>query len=224
MAVLALVVCVPLYAARTFSNIDQRSDWQMCSACAGGGGSAQISFRQFVSSPSRDGASTQFNLGGSVPFSHALFWNRLGAADSSETNLTYGLYYLLKNPGASQGLEIAANQAFGGHRWKYSMQCSFGSGNWRMWDAGHQRWFVTGIACKRPAPSTWNHLVFEYKRSSGETVFISLTINGAKHYLNKAFPPEAFSDNGIGVRFQINGNSAQSDYSAWVDNMTLRAW
>jgi len=219
-----ILFALPAFAARSYSSVDQRSGWSSCSGCAGAGGAATYSMRQGVSSPSLDGSDVQFNLGGSVPFSHALFWNRLGDALSTETHFTLDLQYYLKNPAASQGLEIAANQAFGGKRYKWSMQCSFGSGDWRTWEAANGRWVSTGIACKRPSAYTWQHFSWEYQRVNGRSLYISLTIDGVKHYINKSFGPESYSENGMSVRYQINGNSTQTDYSAWVDKMNFKAW
>jgi hypothetical protein len=219
-----ILVASPAFASRSYYNIDQRSGWSACSGCAGAGGAATYSMKQGVNSPSIDGASVQFNLGGTKPFSHALFWNRLGSAISTETHFTLDLKYYLKNPAASQGLEIAANQAFGGKRYKWSMQCSFGSGVWRTWDNAGKRWVNTGIACKRPAAYKWQHFYFEYQRVNGRSLYVSLTIDGVKHYINKSFGPESYSENGMSVRYQINGNSTETDYSAWVDKMTFKAW
>ena len=214
----------PAFAARNFYNVDQRSGWSACSQCAGAGGQAIYSMKQGISSPSLDGSAAQFNLSGTVPFSHALFWNRLGNADSTETHFTLDLQYYLKNPAVSQGLEIAANQAYGGKRYKWSMQCSFASGDWRTWDAANGRWVPTGIACTRPSAYKWQHFYWEYQRVNGKSLYISLTIDGVKHYLNKSFGPENYSQNGMSVRYQINGNSTETSYSAWVDKMNFKAW
>src|SRR5437762_9080222 len=219
-----ILFSLPAFAARSYYSVDQRGGWSACSGCAGAGGAATYSMKQGVSSPSLDGSAVQFNLGGSVPFSHALFWNRLGDALSTETHFTLDLKYYLKNPAASQGLEIAANQAFGGKRYKWSMQCSFASGNWRTWDAANKRWVSTGIACKRPSAYKWQHFSWEYQRVNGRSLYISLTIDCVKHDLNKSFGPENYSQNGMSVRYQINGNSTESSYSAWVDKMNFKAW
>ena len=49
--------------------------------------------------------------------------------------------------------------------------------------------------------------------------YISLTVNGSKHYINKTvYARKAPSDwNGLTTHVQLNGDSKQTDYSVWID-------
>src|SRR5262245_61604823 len=84
-------------AATTFSNIEQMSGWNWCSACAKAGGGSTLSMLRGQSSPSLDGQSTKFSLGGTIPWSHALYYKRL-SNNSTATNFIYDVYYYMKTP------------------------------------------------------------------------------------------------------------------------------
>ena len=213
------------FAQTTYSKIEQMSGWQWCSTCANGKGTATISMTQNQFSPSLDGNSTKFAItGGSVGFSHGLWWKRLGNGTAT-THAVLDLYNYLKNPSASWGLEYNANQTVNYRRYQWSTQCSYGMGIWRVWDTYNGHWVDTSVPCKRPAAYTWQHIVWEFARSSGKAVFVSVTVNGQKYYVNKSFSSKSSSTaNSLGVHFQLNGNQDETPYAAWVDKLTLKVW
>ncbi len=210
--------------AKTFNHIEDMTGWGSCTTCAGGGANASYSWKQWQSSPSIDGSSGKLWVGGTTSFSHGLIWRRMGTSTSA-THFVFDMYYQLDAPTHSQGLEFAANQSLSSGWYKFSTQCSFGSGVWKVWDSKNQGWVKTGIACTRPPARTWQHVVFEYARSGGKAVFVAITINGTKHYVNKSFYPQSKSGDGsIGIHFQVDGNSTQDDYTAWIDKLSLYYW
>jgi hypothetical protein len=71
-------------------------------------------------SPSMDGKSAKFSIGGTVPYSDALWWKQLGAVNTA-TNLKYDLYFYLTNPTAIQALEFDSNQADGAHHFSAAL-------------------------------------------------------------------------------------------------------
>lgn len=214
-------VSIPSYAT-SFNRIEEMSGWGHCTTCAGGGENAKYSMTRGQSSPSLDGNSTKFWLGGSTSFSHGLWWKRLGAS-SSATHFVLDMYFRMDKPSNSQGLEFAMNQHLGSGWYKFSTQCTYQTKQWRVWDSRNRGWVGTGIPCNRPAANTWNHVTFEYARSGGKAIFVAVTLNGKKSYINKSFYPQSGGgDNSIGVHYQMNGNINQSSYTTWVDKM--RAW
>src|SRR3954462_13871598 len=93
----------------TFSNIESMSGITSCSTCAGAGGSgpaASYWMKQNVSSPSLDGRSTQFFLGGSTAYSDAMWTKKLPISSTPLHHFVFDTYYYLKNPAAVQGLEF----------------------------------------------------------------------------------------------------------------------
>jgi hypothetical protein len=213
--------------SKTYYNIDQMTGWKSCSACAGRGGDGPIAkywMKQGVSSPSKDGKAVQFFVGGSTPYANALWWKQLGANDAP-ANFVYDLYYYIKTPSASQALEFDVNHARLGKRFIFGTECDFKNLKvWKVYDPYNRKWRATSIACRVPKAYTWNHLTLEFRRADGKTKFVTVTINGTKHYFNRAYSPHASSAREINVAFQMDGNKYQTDYSVWVDKITLKYW
>ena len=82
------------------------------SACAKGAGVATMSMTQNISSPSLDGSSARFTLGGTSPYSHALFYKRL-SNNSTATHFIYDVYFSLDKPGNSSAMEYSVSQRVG---------------------------------------------------------------------------------------------------------------
>ncbi len=211
----------------TFPNLDDAAGWKSCTKpCAGGNGTAVYSMTQGVTSPSEDGSSAQFHLGGSTGYSNALWWLHVGSS-ASATNFLFDLDQYLDNPAAAQAIEYATTYYYKGGWYKYSIQCSFAKGIWRVWDSANKAWVATTVPCTRPAADTWTHLSFQTQRANGKAVFVSITINGQTYYVNKAFLPNTSSSgtNGdITVHYQLDGNKTQTSYNAWIDDMSLTIW
>jgi hypothetical protein len=214
-----------LCTATTYSNLEEQSGWSWCSACANAGGGAILSMVQSQSSPSLDGDSTRFGLGGTTPWSHALYYKRV-ASNLSATHFIYDVYYYMKNPSASSGMEFSISQRNNYKWYRVDTQCSFLNGNWRVFNNATFHWVDTSIACKRPAAYTWRHLVIEGARSNGQVVFVSITEDGQKHYVNKSFYPSPLSSYGasINIHFQLNGDRYETDYQVWADKLTVTYW
>lgn len=214
--------------AKVFSNIDEMTGWASCNSCAGPGGAGAAipySMQQGISSPSLDGKSVQFNVGGSSPYGAALWWKQLGG-NSSVSNFVYDVYFYLKNPSASQALEFDLNQSQNGKKWIFGTQCDYKDHkDWDVWDSYNHAWIKTGIPCTAPQAYTWNHLVLEFQRTSdGKAKFIAVTLNGTKSYINKTFSPQGSSAYELNVAFQMDMNGSATDYSTWLDKVKLSAW
>jgi hypothetical protein len=222
------LVAASAFAGTTIYNIDHKTGWQSCSACAGAGGSGPVatySSKQNISSPSKDGRSMQFNLGGSTPYANALWWKQLGA-NSSAHNFKYDLYYYIKDPSAAQALEFDVNQSVYNKKYIFGTECDFKYKKaWKVYDPYNRAWKTTSIACNVPKAYTWHHVVLEFKRTSTAKVsFVSVTINGTKHYFGRSYAPKSTSAKEINVAFQMDGNKYQKDYSVWLDKVKLTYW
>jgi hypothetical protein len=209
----------------TFSNIQTMTSWHWCSACANAGGGALLAMTQGVSSPSLDGKAAKFFLGGTTPWSHALYYKRL-SSDSTATNFEYTVHYYYKTPSAPSGMEFSMSQHHGSQWYRMDTQCSYINGNWRLWDNANGHWVNTSIACTRPTAYKWTTVTFEGQRANGKIVFVAITINGTRHYLNKSFGPKqmSYSSSSTIVHFQLNGDKNQTDYSVWGDQFTAKYW
>jgi hypothetical protein len=221
----AVLGSTALNAQTTFTSIDQMSGWNACSSCANGRGTAPLSMTPGQTSPSLDGKSTKFWIGGTVPYSDALFYRKM-STNGTANHFIYDAYYYVKDPMAASGMEFSAAQ----HRYhvwyRFDWQCAYSMKYWRTWDNAGAKWVNTTVPCVRPQAYKWQHVVFEGQRISGKTVFISFTINGVKHYVNKTFGPKPVTTttSWVTFHFQLNGGSTQKDFSIWGDKFKLTYW
>ena len=208
------------------SSIQKMSGWQSCSTCAGAGGAgptSHISTAAGVASPSMSGNSRVFSIAGTKAYADALWWKQLGAANSA-THLVYDLYFYLKTPQYAQAIEFDSNQANGHMRWIFGTQCDIARGRWDVYANAEGSWTSTGIACGRPSAFKWHHLTWEFSRTSTKLTFVSVTLDGVKHYVNRTYTGKASSVNELNVAFQLDQNSSHVAYSAWIDNVSLKYW
>jgi hypothetical protein len=179
---------------------------------------------QGVTTPSMDNNSSEFFLGGTTSYASALWWKQLGA-QSTAKNFVYDLYFYLKDSTAPQALEFDVNQSVNGNMFVFGTECDIrGSKTWRVWDY-NLHWVSTGIPCTTPTAYTWHHLVWEFERTDdGHMHFISVTLDGVKNYVNKYHTPRPKNAKELNVAFQMDGNKSMTDYSVWLDKVSLTYW
>ncbi|MCI0348763.1 MAG: hypothetical protein L0Z53_05000 [Acidobacteriales bacterium] len=214
---------------RVYSNIDQMTGWQHCDVCAGAGGQGPTTtywMAQFQTTPSLDGSSIDFFLGGATPYAAALWWKQLGANDTVRF-FTYEMDFFFTNLAAIQALEFDVNQSIGGKKYIFGTECNLkGNQQWRVWDYS-LRWMSTGIPCttQMMAPNKWHNLKWEFERTlSGKTRFIAVTLDGVRKVVERYGTPQPVSVRELNVAFQMDGNSTMTDYHVWVDRVKLTAW
>ena len=210
------------------SKIEEMSGWEHCTICAGPGGNGTpvpYSMTQWLSNPSMDGSSATFWIGGSTPYSAALWWKQLGP-NKNATNFVYDLYFYMTAPNYSQALEFDVNQSVGGKKYIFGTQCNYrGTGQWDVWDGIAQAWRATGVACAVPSAYQWHHLVWEFSRdNSGHVNFIAVTLDGVKKYINRTYSMGPSAVDEINVAFQMDGDHAQHAYQTWLDQVKLTYW
>ena len=192
---------------------------------------------QGVQSPSISGNATIFNVGGSVPFSDALYNNHLigngsseGMPDGNQTlvptlhDFTYDVYFYGDNLGLSQALEFDINQFVNGMSFIFGHECRIAGGNeWDIWDNQNAYWKHTGIPCY-PTSNSWNHLTIKVQRTSdNQLVYQSITLNGNTSTLNWTFPPGSAQQGwyGVTINYQMDGNENQNSYNVYLDQLTF---
>jgi len=227
-----------------FNNIDDQTGWSSCSACAGGkNSSSNYSGPVKVFWPSLDGSSAKFSIKNPWPsYANVLWWKNqlMGATDHSTIagihNITYDLYFYIKKPQASQALEFDVTQTICNSnpctstststRYTYGTECNrVDTGTWRVWNGG--AWVSTGIPCSMQS-FRWNHVVWQFQRNTttNQITFVSLTYNGATHYVNQTASPvtiQAPADD-FNADFQMDGNFKGNPYDTWLDKINLTAW
>ncbi len=210
----------------TYWAVDQMSGWQVCTNCAGPSGQpdAPSSFSQWQASPSLDGAAMKFSIGGTTPYTNALWYRGFGS--NSARHFAYDVYFYLTNPNYSEALEFDLNQYISGRQYIFAHQCSpKWSGTWDTWNQTTGHWESTGIPCPVFSAYQWNHVVIEVERTlDNQLHYVAITYNGVKNYVNRYRPSNGTSWNGFSIDFQMDGDYAQHDYSAWLDKLNVSYW
>jgi hypothetical protein len=231
---------------KVFNNLQAGAGWTgyallppgygICSSCKPGGPQATWSMTQGVGSPSLDGKSAKFTIGGTTKFADILYNNHLigdfssqGLPDSNHTlvptlhNFVYDVQFYGTNLELSQALEFDINQFFNGTGYIWGHECRIAGGHeWDTWDNVNQKWVPTGVACN-PISNGWNHLVITVQRtSSNKLLFQSITLNGVTHNLNiTRSPGSAPGWYGVTVNWQYDGDKNQTPYTVYLDQLNF---
>ena len=234
---------VTITVGNGFANLQQSAGWAAagqgppdfidCNPC---GPQITWSMTQGIKTPSLSGSSTQFGIGGTGPYWDVLFNNHLVGDGSSQGlldqnhaivpsvhNFTYDVYFYGSNLGASQAIEFDLNQFFDGMGFIWGHECRIAGGNgWDIWDNVNAHWVQTGVPCY-PNNNAWNHLTIQVQRTSNnQLLYQSITLNGVTNVLNRSYSPgSAPGWYGITVNYQMDGNSAQSPYTVYLDKLSF---
>jgi hypothetical protein len=193
--------------------------------------------KQNISSPSLSGESSEYNLGGTADFGDTLWNNHLIGSLTSQnmpdtnhtlvptlTTFTYDVYFYGTNLEVSQALEFDINQFFDSMGFIFGHECRVAGGHmWDVWDNASSKWISTGIACN-PVDNSWNHLTLKVQRtSSNQLTYQSITLNGVTSNLNWTYGHGSCPSNwwGVTINYQMDGDSNQTDYSVYLDELTF---
>jgi hypothetical protein len=234
-----------------FSNIDDSTaGWGQCTGagCAGGSSASNYFMAQNQTTPSKDGASTEFYVDGAA-YTDVLFWNKLGAHDSL-THFTFDFWsqFDANSSTIGQAFEFDTFQFTKGREYMFGTQCDYAAGVWEVWNAGAGAWQKTSVACPKFTPNVWYHITWNVHRNVAKgdknMYYDSFTVaqydttgttvvSNNTYTLNLVYPsttmPTGWTDN-MGVQFQIdlNGQSGvngnPSSTKEWVDRVSLTAW
>lgn len=213
------------------AKIEDLPGWQWCSqllngsVCAAGLGGAISWMAPFQTTPSLDGSSAGFFIGGSTGYSNALWWKSIGGG-SKVSHFQYDFWVYVSDPTLPQSLEFDMNQSFGGHRWVFGTQCDFkDSGKWDLWDSTSNKWQPSAVPCHQFAAKAWTHVVWTFERVGTQVHYVSLQLNGVTIPVNMYWGYQAsYPDQDINMAFQMDGDFRQDPYNVWLDKVTVRAW
>jgi hypothetical protein len=229
-----------------FTNLQASGGWvgygefppnyDTCTDCGPG---ITWAMTQGVKSPSLSGDATEFQIGGTTPYSDVLWTNPLIGTNSSQGmpdpnhqlvpnlyNFIYDAYFYGADLALSQVLEFDINQYFNGMGFTWGNQCRIAGGNeFDVWDNVHAKWVPTGVPCY-PASNKWNHVTLQVQRTSNNWLrYHSITLNGVTTVLDWYFPPfSAGNWYGISANYQMDGNYQQASYSVLVDQLSFIYW
>ena len=212
-------------------NIQNMPGWQSCSSCAGKGGvgpNVPHSITQKIKSPSMDSEAAQLWLGGSpsTHYANALFFNRLMPA-ATANNFKLDFYFYIQDATKPQAIEMDIFYSRGGHKNYFLTECDTAgeySGTWQVSNAVIDTWQHTGLPCHVKSYA-WNHVTLQfYRNPDGSTHFVSVSMNGDMHYVNRDYPAGAVDSFEMNPAVQLDGDSHQDNFSIWLDKMTVTYW
>ncbi|HKB89261.1 MAG TPA: hypothetical protein VKC60_01960 [Opitutaceae bacterium] len=238
-------VTVTSQAQTTITGIQNMPGWQSCSAtfpagsqragqlCAAGNSLGAVStMTEGQTSPSMDGKSAQFSMGGPNGYSNMLYFNPI-AGGNNVSQFTYDLYFYIDHPEAAQALEFDLNQAYDDtglgnpQRWVWGSECNFKGetpGKWDIWDDATGKWQPTNVPCDPFPANTWNHLTWTFERVGAQVHYITLTVNGQSYNVDTYFNNEQGWDlEEIDTAFQMDLDSNADPYNVWLDQVNLTA-
>jgi hypothetical protein len=212
--------------ATTYTKIEKESGWETCTKpCAGGRGIAISSKVDNQLSPSTDGSSSKFNLGGHTAFSNVLWWRSINHSTTA-THFAYDLWFYVDRPDLPEALEFDVNQSFDGVRYTFGTECSFkDTHKWDVWDSRNGKWVPSSVPCTEFSGNTWHHLVWQFERVNNQAHFVSVTIDGQTSPVDMFMNPQTNWRGGdVDVAFQMDGDLHQSPFNVWLDQVTLTQW
>jgi hypothetical protein len=164
---LALLLCcaaaaqTPPRNAKVYSNIEQSSNWKLCTgACAGGTDPISVNILLNQRSPSRDGNSTGLYVQGNA-WTDALFIRELGAYNTAQ-NFQSDFYFYQSSSASKigQAFEFDTFQflnnvqgAPGPVEFMWGTQCDYSQngGVWNIWDQDLGQWIpMYNMPCVNP--------------------------------------------------------------------------
>lgn len=198
------------------------------------------SMSQGIADHSMSGNATQFNLGGTTPFSDVLFENPLIGMFSTQGlpdidrklvpslhNFTYDAWFYVSNPHATQAMEFDINMFFDTIGMTWGTECRVRGGNeWDIWDNVNAKWIPTGIACNLHN-NDWNHVTVNAQRGPNNTlIYQSITLNGVTANINKTYAPFRVPADwyGVTVNYQMDGDEKQEAITSYLDNFSFMYW
>ncbi|MGI9101670.1 MAG: Ig-like domain-containing protein [Terriglobales bacterium] len=226
-------ILTPPSTATVITQIENTdtSTWGSCSNCAGGANNTSSFWTaNWQSSPSIDGSSREFYVGGPA-WTAALFWKKLGAHDSA-THFIWD-FWVYTNSSSLDNVwtfEFDLFQAIGGYEYMIGTHCSIGDGYWYGWNQATNRWVQFSSApCKKSqwTPGVWHHVVWYMERipNSHYYKYDGLVFDGAAYTINMSQPANytGWADN-LGVQWQVDTNGNGGDVHWWVDKVKLTYW
>ncbi|MEO6983238.1 MAG: hypothetical protein ABI072_09005, partial [Edaphobacter sp.] len=193
----------------TLSNLQASGGWDqwgelppvydVCSPCAG----VTWSMNQHISSPSLSGNATQFNIGGTTPYSDVLWSNKVIGDGTTQNlpdrdhkllpslhNFTYDTSVYITNFAITQVLEFDLNVYMNGVGMQWGTECNhLNGGVWDIWNNVNAQWVPTGVPCKLN-DNAWNRVTLQFQRQpNNDLLYQTITVNGVTSNINRTVAP-----------------------------------
>ena len=231
---------------KTISQIQAAPNWNqwgelapvyaICAPCSG----VWWNMTQGASWTSLSGNATEFDIGGSTPYSDVLWSNKLIGQGTTQnmpdaghqilpnvSNMIYSADVYVTNYSVTQYLEFDVNIYMNGLGLEWGTECNhLADGDWDIWDNVNATWVPTGAPCNLNNQA-WNHIAIQVQRTSDNQLYYqSITVNGTTYNINKSYPPFSVPSSwyGLTVNYQMDGNYRMASNTTYLDNVNLQYW
>jgi hypothetical protein len=226
--VVALSAVSAAQTKTVITRIEEQTSWQTCGACGNSGGTGVVASRQLIrgiTTPSLDGSSTVFSIGGKyTPYKNAYWYISHQAPSHAFKSLRYefDLMIPLVSASAPQAIEFECQQRVNGRVYNFAWQADYASKRWRVFNYTLRKWEATSVPFARFTPNVWHHVIAEYHAESSIVVHDALTIDGRRTILGLRHASKASNNpNEFTNAFQLDLNGSSTPYKVYVDNMTV---
>jgi hypothetical protein len=210
-------------------RIEEQTDWQTCGNCGNTGASgatASYNMTRGITSPTLDGSSSQFWIGGSYAFKNAYWY--IGHSGSPSTPVNYLKYeFDIYVPGqyvsAPQAIEFECQQKANGYVYNFAWQADYARGQWRIFDYITRAWEPTKVPLKKFSGDTWHHVIAEYHAQGSNVVHDALTIDGVRYSVGISHGAKYVGGTShyLTNAFQLDLNGSATPFKVYVDGMKV---
>jgi hypothetical protein len=210
-------------------RIEEQSEWQTCGNCGNSGASgatASYTMTRGISSPSTDGSSSQFWIGGPYAFKNAYWY--IGHSNSPSTPVNYLKYeFDIYVPGqyvsAPQAIEFECQQKANGYVYNFAWQADYARAQWRIFNYVTRAWEATNVPLKKFSGDTWHHVIAEYHAQGSNVVHDALTIDGIRYTVGITHGAKYVGGTShyLTNAFQLDLNGSATNYKVYVDGMKV---
>ena len=184
--------------------------------------------------PSVDGRSLRGGLSGGAAYSNVHFYRHL-ISEPAANRFTLSLSFYFAppttfnnqgSPSVVQALEFTMDKWYQSRRYEFAVQWqNIGSGapQWRYWDPNRaDPWVSVGIADALEG-AQWHSFVLEGQISAGKVHYRAVTIDGQRYGIDVTVEPASApgEPDRLAVAFQLDGNSTETPFDVFVDDVTF---
>ena len=209
-------------------RIEEQTAWQTCGACGNTGGTGTLArylMTRGITSPSLDGSSSQFSIGGTyTPYKNGYWWIEHPAISTLVKYLRYEFDILVpsKYTTAPQAIEFECQQHINGRTYNFAWQAEYAGKRWRVFDYVRKVWDATSVPFQPFQPDVWHHVVAEYHIDGNYAVHDALMIDGRRTLVGVRHASQLSSGgNYFTNAFQLDLNGSATPYKVFVDGMVV---
>ena len=225
----------PPSTAKYLNSIDQMSGWTACSKCANTTSATSYWYKQWVGSPSLDGASMQTYIKGSYnAWADDLFVKTFGDQTWAR-HIEFTMHFLWNAPKTKQAngayvvqaIEFDARMLIGNFKYLFGTQCDYGHGTWDIWNNTSRYWYHTSVPCQKWGPNSWHTVTwyFTIDNTNKYLHYVALSVDGKQYSVNKSMAAGAVPYNKqFLIQFEQDTDQAGDPWYLWADKIQVALW